>query len=348
MNIRVRRPPRRQMQDLQTSAPSDQGPTDVVASDEAWKGYVLTILAAVSWATGGVVAKWLFSPLSAATSAWPFPPLGIEVDAMTLSAARAVVSAILLMSYLLLRKRDELRVDGKGILFLAFFGVFGLALVHFTYVQAMSYSIVASGILLEYLAPVLVLGVSVAFLGERLTWTLPIGVILSIIGCALVVGVASGEGVSISPAGLFWGLASAVLFAGYSLLGKYASMRYTPWTMMAYGLAFAAVFWLIVQGGPGRILGFVRNPGGLGAVLFIAVVSTIIPFSAFLKALHYIDATKATVTATLEPVLAGLVAYALFGETFDLTQLAGGLMVIVAIMVVQSSGKPGRVVPPAA
>lgn len=315
---------------------------------EAWKGYALAVLAAVSWATGGLVAKWLFSSLDASTSGWPFPPLGIEVDPMTLSASRAVVSAILLMGYLLLRRRSELRVTARELAFLAFFGVVGLAIVHFTYFQAISYTNVATAILLEYLAPVLVLVVSVAFLGERLTWTLPAGVALSITGCALVVGIASGQGMTISGVGLFWGLASAVFFAAYSLLGKYAVVRFTPWTMMAYGLTFAAVFWLIVQGGPGRILEFLGKPGGLGAVLFIAVFSTIVPFSAFLKALHYIDATKATVTATLEPVLAGIVAYALFGESFDLTQLAGGLMVVAAIVVVQSSGRPERTVPPAA
>ncbi len=336
------------MQDLQTRETPREVREGATSPSDSWKGYALAVLAAVSWATGGLMAKWLFSPIDATTADWPFPPLGIDVDPMTLSASRAVVSALILMTYLLLRRRDELRVTRRELAFLAFFGVVGLAIVHFTYFQAISYTNVATAILLEYLAPVIVLVFSVAFLGERLTWTLPFGVGLSVSGCALVVGVASGEGMMISSGGLFWGLASAVFFAGYSLLGKYASKRFTPWTMMSYGLSSAAIFWLIVQGGPSRVLEFTGSPAGLGAVVFIAIVGTIIPFSSFLKALHYIDATKATVTATLEPVLAGLVAYVLFGESFDLIQMTGGFMVIAAIMVVQSSGRADQLVPPAA
>ncbi len=305
---------------------------------EAWKGYALAVLAATSWATGGVMAKWLFSPLDAGTADWVFPPLGIEVEPMTLSAARAVVSALILFGYLSMRRREELRIDRRSFLFLVMFGVVGLAMVHYSYFEAISYTNVATAILLEYLAPVLVLVVSVLFLGERLTLSLPIGVLLAIAGCALVVGVASGDGVSVSRMGLAWGLASAVFFAGYSLLGRYAATRFSPWTMMSYGLGSAAAFWMVIQGGPAQVLGLLSKPGGLGAVLFIAVFSTIIPFSAFLKALHYIDPTRATVTATLEPVLAGIVAYVLFGESFDLTQLTGGVMVVAAIIIVQFSG----------
>lgn len=335
MSTRCRRPQKRSTQVL-----SDH-------RGEAWKGYALAVLAAASWATGGLTAKWLFSPLDAASSAWPLPPLGIQVDPAVLSGARALTAFVLLGCYLAVRRPHELRLSPREVPFLAIFGVFGLAAVHFTYFKAISYTNVATAILLEYLAPILVLVFSIAFLGERWTWSLPVGVALSITGCALVVGAASPGGLSVSLRGVAWGLAAAGFFALYSLLGKHASQRYSPWRLLVFGLGFATLFWLVYLRGIASIVEMMSTPGGAAAVVYVALVSTIIPFSAFLKALHYIDPTRATVTATLEPVIAGIAAWVLLGETFDTMQLAGGVCVIVAILVVQRPARALEVLPPA-
>ncbi len=304
-----------------------------------WRGYALAVLAAVCWATGGMIAKWLFTEGGPATAVWRVPPLGITIEPVLLAGTRAVTAFLFLLIYLLLTRRSVLKVRPRQLPFLAFFGIAGLAAVHLTYFQAISHTNVATAILLQYLAPVIVLVVSVLFLGERLTWTLPVGVTFSIAGCALVVGVASGQGLVVSPAGLAWGLTSAVFFAGYSLMGRYGAPRFSPWTLLVYGLGFAGAFWLLYLGGPGVLVETLSSWRILLTVSFIAVVSTIIPFAAFLKALHYIDPTRATIVATLEPVLAGVAAYATFGESFDLTQLAGGALVLGAIVIVQAPGK---------
>ena len=126
----------------------------------------------------------------------------------------------------------------------------------------------------------------------------------------------------------------------------FAAKRYSPWTTLAYGLLFAAVFWLVVLG-PRTVASVYRTPQASLAILSMAVVSTIIPFGAFLSALRYIPPTNATVTSTIEPVIAGVGAYVLFGETFSATQLLGGLMVIAAIVVVERTSSPAPIeVPP--
>lgn len=299
------------------------------------EGYALVLAAATCWAGGGLIAKWLFTAPGPATAAWPFPPLGIAVDPLVLSAARAVVSALIALAYLLVRRRDLLRVRGRDLPFLAFFGVFGLALVHFAYFKTISLTGVATAILLEYLAPVVVLLVSVAFLGERPTWALPVAVGLSVTGCALMVGAIGGEGLSVSGEGLFWGLASAVFFAGYSLMGRHAAGRFTPWTLLTYGLVAATLFWLVFLGGPERVITLLSDWRALLAVIVLAVVSTIIPFGAFLKALHLIEATQASVTSTIEPVIAGIAAWFIFSEHLGWLQLLGGGLVIVAVVLCQ-------------
>lgn len=300
------------------------------------KGYALALLAATCWATGGLMAKWLFSDASAASSSWPVPPLGIHIEPTVLAAGRACSAFVLLLFMMAVSRRRELVVGRRDLPFFALFGVAGLAMVHFTYFKTISLTNVATAILLEYLAPVIVLVVGVAFMKHAFTWALPAGVALSVAGCALVVGALGGGGIVVSPQGIVWGLLSAVFFAAYSLMGTYAATRYTPYTTLVWGLGFASVFWLVVLG-PARILGVFADPKTAGAVLFMAVVSTVVPFGAFLTALKYIAPTNATVTSTVEPFLAGIGAFALFGESFSLTQLVGGILVVSAIVVVSLS-----------
>ena len=77
------------------------------------------------------------------------------------------------------------------------------------------------------------------------------------------------------------------------------------------------------------------------------MLGTIVPFSAFLVALHHIAPTNATVTSTVEPVIAAVGAFLLFGETLTAIQVVGGLMVIAAIAVIQIPEKsPVPTLPP--
>ncbi|MDR3686347.1 MAG: EamA family transporter [Coriobacteriia bacterium] len=308
-------------------------------------GYGLALLAAACWGAGGLTAKWLFTAASAATASWPIPPLGISVEPTVLAGGRALSAFVILAVALAVFRRRDLSISVGDVPFLAFFGVAGLAMVHFTYFQTISLTNVATAILLEYLAPILVLIVSVAFMKHRFTWSLPVGVALSVAGCALVVGAFGGGGVIVSPAGIAWGLSSAVFFATYSLLGTVASSRYSPYTTLVWGLGFASLFWLVVLG-PWRIIGLFADPRTAVAVLFMAVVSTIIPFAAFLIALGHIAPTNATVTSTVEPVIAGIGAFLLFGESFSAMQMVGGVMVIAAIVIVQFSDRLGAPLPP--
>jgi drug/metabolite transporter (DMT)-like permease len=273
-------------------------------------------------------------------------PLGIAIEPTTLSGARALSAFVLLAIVVALWRPEDLKVSLRDIPFLAAFGVFGLAMVHYTYFKTISLTNVATAILLEYLAPVLVLLVGVAFMKHKFTWWLPVGVALSVGGSALVVGAVGGEGLVVSPEGIGWGLLSAAFFAAYSLMGTVAVRRFSPYTALVWGLGFASVFWLVVLK-PAVVIGAFADPESAAAIVFIAVVSTIIPFVAFLMALRHIAATNATVTSTVEPVIAGVGAFLLFGESLTGIQIFGGLMVVAAIAVVQLPDRtPTLTLPP--
>ena len=131
------------------------------------------------------------------------PPLGIAVDPTALSGGRALSAFVLLLVVpALSAPARRCGSRARDLPFLAVFGVVGLAVVHFTYFKTISLTNVATAILLEYLAPVIVLVVGVAVpAAQRLTWALPAGVALSVAGCALVVGAIGGRGLVVSPGG---------------------------------------------------------------------------------------------------------------------------------------------------
>ncbi len=294
----------------------------------------MAVLAAVCWAANGLLANWLFAGSDAGS--WRVDAPSVAIDARVLAADRALVAVVLLAAALGAVDRRAFRIRLSDAPFLAAFGLVGMAGVQYTYYRTIEVTgQPAVAILLEYLAPVIVLVLSVAMLGERLTWSLPLGVALALGGCALVVGaVGPGEGLSVSGEGLAWGLTSAAFFAAYSLLGRYAARRFGPWTLLVYGLGAAAVVWLAALG-PRTVLAPLADPVTLVSVAFSAVVGTIVPFGAYLMALRVLDATKVSVTASLEPVVVAAGGWALFAQSLSAAQIVGGLLVVAAILAVQ-------------
>jgi len=81
--------------------------------------------------------------------------------------------------------------------------------------------------------------------------------------------------------------------------------------------------------------------------LGIAVIPTMVAISLFLAALPRIGAARSSLLSTWEPVVTVLLAVVLLGDRFALAQVAGGILILVAVIVVQSAQlwKPG---PPSA
>jgi drug/metabolite transporter (DMT)-like permease len=71
------------------------------------------------------------------------------------------------------------------------------------------------------------------------------------------------------------------------------------------------------------------------AFLYIAIFSTLIPFGLYFKGIERVRATRASITATWEPVVAGITAYLVLGEIMSPLQVMGGLGVIAAIVLLQ-------------
>jgi drug/metabolite transporter (DMT)-like permease len=285
----------------------------------AAKGYTAVIAAAVMWASTGTVGKALFVQGMS-------PPELVQI--------RVTLASILLAIGFASNARSLLRIQFRHVGYFMVLGGVVMALVQVTYFYAISQIQVAAAILIQYTAPAMVALYSICFWGERLTAGKLVALIMSLVGCYLVVGGYSLELMHMNRAGLAAGLASAICFAAYTLLGERGMHRYSPWTVVFYSLFFAAVFWNITQP-PFQFVTAGYNLVQWGYLFYIVLVGTVAAFGLFLIGVSHIRSTRAIITSTVEPISAGFIAFLFLGESLRPLQICGGALVIGAIVLLQ-------------
>lgn len=293
------------------------------------KGYLCVITAALMWASSGTAGKALFE-----AGMSPFDLTQIRV---------ALASAIIFLVFLFF-SRELLRIRPKDIPFFLLLGSGVMAVVTGSYLYTISKIQVAAAILIQYLAPIFVAAYAMLFWKERPTIAKITALFLAFGGCFLVVGGYNLKLLQMNLPGILGGLTSAITFAGYSLLGERAMHRYRPWTVLFYALAFSALTWHVAYP-PFTYFRAGYSLAQWGWIFYIAVVGTILPFGLFFAGINHIRSTRASITATLEPIFAGFLAFLLLGETLLALQILGGCMVILAIVLLQIQQEQDELAP---
>ena len=283
------------------------------------RGYVLVAAGAAMFALNGNLGRFLLDD-------------GLGAD--RLSQLRALGSLAILVAVVGLVRRPLLRVRREDLPELAFLGIFGLAIVHATYFFAISRLDIGVAVTIQYLAPVLLLLWLRTFHGRRLAPSLWAAVALAFAGCFFVARAYDAD--SLDAVGVLASLAAAVTFAVYLVGSERAGRRHAAATTLVWSFAFATLFWLLVLppwSFPFAELGSARNALLAAAVV---VVGTLLPFAAIVAGLRHVPASRAAVVATLEPVLAALLAWPVHDQVLAVPQVLGGLAVIAAVVWVQA------------
>ena len=301
-------------------------------------GYGLVVAAIVLWSINATVAKIVVDSGG--------------LSALRLSAVRGTGAAVLLFAGVAIFAPRTLRVTRHELGYLAIFGICGLAFVHLLYFTAITHLDIGIALVIEYLAPVLVALWARFFVHEPVRRRLWYALALALAGLSLVAEIWSGGG-ALDGIGVAAALAGAFAYALYILMAEH-SVRggRDVYSLLAWGFLFAALFWAVVQpwwGFPEDVM--TSNASLLGRlndyelpvwllIAYIVVLGTVVPFIFMITALRHIPATRATVVAMIEPVLAGVVAYAWLGEEISVEQLIGGLLVLAAIVLAQTARGP--------
>jgi drug/metabolite transporter (DMT)-like permease len=217
---------------------------------------------------------------------------------------------------------------------LAFLGIAGLAMVHVTYFVAIDRLQIGAALTIEYLAPLAILVWLRVFHGRRLAPSLWGAVALSVVGCFFVVRAYHAG--SLDALGLAAAFGSTLAFSIYVVGSERAGRRHEPVTTLLWAFGFASVFWIFAAPWwdfPFSMLDTAKNAL---LALGVVVVGTLLPFVAMVSALRLIPAPRAAVVATLEPALAAGFAWIFHGEVLAAPQIAGGVVVLAAVVWVQS------------
>jgi len=202
------------------------------------------------------------------------------------------------------------------------------------YFYAISKIQVPAAILIQDTAPILVAVFATLFWNERFSKLKLVALVLAFGGCYLTIGGYSLHLLQMNRLGLLGGLAAAFSFAGYTLLAERGMHRYTPWTVIFYAFVFAALSFHVFYP-PFRYLVAGYTPAQWGWILYIVVAGTVIPYGLYAVGISHIRSTRAIITALLEPVAAGLMAFFLLGEVLQPLQILGGGLVIGAVALLQ-------------
>ncbi|MCA1220739.1 EamA family transporter [Streptomyces sp. 8L] len=299
-------------------------------------GLGLALVSAVSFGGSGVAAK----PLIEAG----LDPL--HVVWLRVAGAALVMLPVAVRHRALLRQRPAL---------LAGYGLFAVAGVQACYFAAISRIPVGVALLIEYLAPALVL-LWVRFVQRRpVTRSAAIGVVLAVAGLACVVEVWSG--LSFDPVGLLLALGAACCQVAYFVLSDHGSRdseAADPLGVIAHGLLVGALVLTVVArpwGMHWQVLGGSTRMDGtpVAAVLllcWIVLIATVVAYMTGVVSVRRLSPQVAVVVACLEAVVATVLAWVLLGEHLSAPQVAGGFVVLVGAFVAQSStpAKPADLV----
>lgn len=287
-------------------------------------GYAYILAAASMWGTIGIFFTVLHFTYG--------------MSALAIGFLRAGLAALFLVVGLAIRKRDALKLTRELAAIYALFGLFGIGFFYVLNTQAVILTNVATASVLLYTAPVFVTLFAWRLWHEPLT-PLKIGaVIAAFIGCALVARAYDPNALQLNGIGVLVAAASGFTYALFTVFSKYLSTRASAWTTVTYSLVFGTLFLLPLQffeipgmGAPGYAV-LLHEPLAWLALLGLCLGPTLGSYALFNAGLTSTPASVASVIATIEPIVAAVAGFAIFGQLLEPLQIVGALIIILAAL----------------
>jgi DME family drug/metabolite transporter len=276
-------------------------------------GYLEVTAAAALWGSSGIFATAL---------------LAMGLSAGSNALLRPVLGAAFLLIGALLFARASLRPGWRAFLVLAGPGGLITALFQLSYQSSFATSGVTTTVALLYLSPALTMAAAGPLLGEWPTRTQLALAALSVVGVWLIVTGAEGASLTLDARGLAWGILAGVTYAGYTLFGRWSSRRHGAFptllhTTIGSCVLLAIALWLL--GMSVVIPSSARAWTLLGVyALFTLSLSSVL----YYDALGRIEAGRAAIATTLEPVVAAVLATMILDQGLELRGWLGLAMVV--------------------
>ena len=251
---------------------------------------------------------------------------------------RCGIAAVCFGLLILFTDRRQFRVRPRDLWCFLGTGLLSLLFFTFCYFHAISMMNLSTAAILLYTAPIIVMLLSALLFREQITGRKILAAAMAFAGCCLVSGM--GTGTALTLKGLLYGLGAGFGYALYTIFSRYALQRgYGSSVINFYSCAFAAA---------GAFL--IWRPQGMGSAMFSSapaflwclgtgVLSCFVPYQLYTWGLTGLENSKASILASVEPVVASLVGVILFHEKLTIPAIAGIGLVLAAIVLLNGKEK---------
>lgn len=303
--------------------PSAPAPPFTATPRAVTLAYLQVLLAGTLWGTSGPFSVALYR---------------LDIPASSVALIRPGAGVLFLALFLAFRGARAFRIGRRDALVLMGLGGLIVGVFQLAYQFSTESVGVPATVALLYLAPAWVVGVSAFLLRERLTPVRVGLVLLSVVGVWLTVFGARGVDVALTPRGILWGCITGLTYGTYTLFGKV--------TGRTRG-ALVPLFWSTVGGTLVIVLFFLLSgddlvlPTGPGswalALVFGFLTMAAAPLLLF-SALRTLEAGRASIGTTIEPLVAALLALLLLDQTLTPMGWGGLALLMVGVAGAYAAG----------
>lgn len=246
---------------------------------------------------------------------------------------RNLGSLVVLGIVFLIFDRSIFRIKLKHLPYFLGTGIVSILLFTLCYFTCQQVCSLATAAILLYTAPTFVVILSAILWKDKITKRKIFALVITFLGCTFVTGVWSGN-LTVTLTGFLLGLGSGFFYGLYSIFARYALEHYKPLTVTFYTFVFAGLSSLFVMRPDELALGL-SSPTMLLLILGLIIVSTVLPYILYTKGLATVDSGKASILASIEPVIAAVVGIAAFGEPMSIMILLGLVCILVSVYILR-------------
>lgn len=246
---------------------------------------------------------------------------GINTTGLLLS--RFCIASVVLLGWLKLRGIPL----PKPKLFIQYLcigaGYAGAGLGYYNASQSASFSL---AVIIMFSFPAFVTLFAILFLEEKLTRVRVASLSLAISGVVLAAGLDLQGDIT----GISWALFAALSYGSAIIYGSHQAKPENPIASATVIMIAGSLIFLIVSQFNG--INMPHTASGWSAIIGLALFATLAPVATFISGAHRIGAANASTLSTMEPVVAVIIAVSLLGEPLSWTTIIGGLLVLIAAL----------------
>ncbi len=283
-------------------------------------GLIYVILASIGWGTAGVFVNGL--------NQYGF-------DSLQNAMGRCTVSAIFLLIFMLIKYKRLVKITWKQLIPVAIEGIsfYGMAA---TFFYAITYTSASTASMLLSIAPVFVTIVSVIFFQEKMTLKKGGAIVLSLVGCSLVVGIFTGFKFDLF--GIIMGLLGGLFYASYSICTKIAMRSgMEPDVNITYSFCFSALASLLLTDPITLCTQISKAPiPSILLMIGVGIVTGAFAGLMYSNGMKRLPAGIASAMAVLEPIISTLLSVFFLHEVLGATSIIGIVLVLTSVVMLST------------